>query len=757
MALRNFICPDGIEIPIGDCLEGDGCRRENRCATRSYLRLVSRERKWTGKPSTTQLINGTMLAWLRLTTNYAVSPDDRAFMIHGTKSHSNLQLDDDYSIVEERLDGDDTEVTGIFDVYESEAGLSTLVDYKTSGSYKVAKALGFFVEAEPTGEVFKSGHRKGLPKTVKILKRDDEHVDRWEWELQLNKYRIELERRGFPVDDMRIMCVVRDGNTYIARSRGVYRNTYYFKIARLSDDVVEDYFRKKRHALMVALKYGWKKPCTGAENWDGLRCARYCEVAVSCPYGKYLKEEKETEDMPIKNLSEVRRLPRIGKIALGQMVANKSGNGEHPEEINWFRLRPSTESEEENRYLQETFRTLYGEKPTSIKIMFPVADREQIFPQYFKSYGKSTGLKCKGDGETATCWNDDYLKKLKRLSGDDEGRPLVECKGDDCPYATDKACARMATLQVLLYEMPGSGVWQVTTGSINSIININSDLDWIESMAGRIQMIPLSLQRVPQQITHEGHARTHYPLKIDMGIPLKELLGYGELDPRKVLLGLPPIPDSREDVMFQTTPEGTVHDAQPALPEPEKVRDAGDFNGLVSVLADKWGEESGVVIEFLIEKFSTHAKAMLNVRPNLQDVSWMKDFKSVFDSWMADVEPEPVEFVSSVDEDSTEQTPTASDGDVAMESAEAIQEQIDAKLKRIQGLLPTAITDVESKEFRTWAWGILDAGADEEDKVKGTPIAKLPMMNLDILIGEMETREDNHADKAAETNGQLPL
>jgi hypothetical protein len=238
MALRNFICPDGIEIPIGDCLEGDGCRRENRCATRSYLRLVSRERKWTGKPSTTQLINGTMLAWLRLTTNYAVSPDDRAFMIHGTKSHSNLQLDDDYSIVEERLDGDDTEVTGIFDVYESEAGLSTLVDYKTSGSYKVAKALGFFVEAEPTGEVFKSGHRKGLPKTVKILKRDDEHVDRWEWELQLNKYRIELERRGFPVDDMRIMCVVRDGNTYIARSRGVYRNTYYFKIARLSDDVV---------------------------------------------------------------------------------------------------------------------------------------------------------------------------------------------------------------------------------------------------------------------------------------------------------------------------------------------------------------------------------------------------------------------------------------------------------------------------------------------------------------------------------------
>ena len=53
-------------------------------------------------------------------------------------------------------------------------------------------------------------------------------MERWEWEFQLNNYRMKFEQAGFDVDQMKVMCIVRDGNTHIARSRGVFRNIYFF-------------------------------------------------------------------------------------------------------------------------------------------------------------------------------------------------------------------------------------------------------------------------------------------------------------------------------------------------------------------------------------------------------------------------------------------------------------------------------------------------------------------------------------------------
>jgi len=153
----------------------------SRCATRSYLRLVSRDRPWTGKPSTTQLIQGTLCAFLKLTKEYAVSPDSRAFMVNGTKGHANLEEStDEQSVLEQKFDGSD-DITGISDVLETENGETVLADYKVSGSYKVAKALGFYIEEEPTGEVISRGKRKGEPKMRKILKRSPEKEDRKEW------------------------------------------------------------------------------------------------------------------------------------------------------------------------------------------------------------------------------------------------------------------------------------------------------------------------------------------------------------------------------------------------------------------------------------------------------------------------------------------------------------------------------------------------------------------------------------------------
>ena len=85
--------------------------------------------------------------------------------------------------------------------------------------------------------------------------------------------------------------------------------------------------------------------------------------------------------------------------------------------------------------------------------------------------------------------------------------------------------------------------------------------------------------------------------------------------------------------------------------------------------------------------------------------------------------------------------------DPAMDSADALDSEIRAKLKRITDLLPAAIKSYEEAGFQTWAWGILD------DDLKGTPIHELGVLDLDILIGAMEVREDKQADAAAEENG----
>jgi hypothetical protein len=552
MPAKWFICPDGQKIEIADCLKESGCRMSVRCASRSYLRLASSEREWTGKPSCTQLLAGTMLSYLRLTQEYSISPDQRAFAIHGTKSHSRLEMDDEYSYLEEKLsDGD---ITGIVDAVEVEAGKATLIDYKTSGSYKVAKALGIFVADVPTGEVYKSGPRKGEEKTTKVLKRDDSKIDRWDWELQLNFYRMQFEKTGYKVDDMRIHCIVRDGNTWIARSRGVYRNIYYFAIPRLTDDCVTGYFANKRQALMDALKHGWEKPCSREENWDGVRCSGYCEVAEFCSLGKYLKKEKEIEDMPIKGLSDIRRLPRLGKIALGEKVKNDKGV-EYPRETKHFVLRPNTPSELENQRLVDKFHKLYGEQPNRIKIMLPVADPEMVFPQYYKRYGKSTLLQCKGDGETALCVAKEYAEGLEILK-QDNGNVQVKCLGKECLYYKDNKCSEVGVLQVLLPELEGAGVWQIVTGSFHSIVNINSGLDYISAMAGRFNMIPLTLERVEQEIQHEGKKTKHYILHLNMGIALAELQRWAQIDATKILLELP---EAQEDGYipedFQSLPE----------------------------------------------------------------------------------------------------------------------------------------------------------------------------------------------------------
>jgi len=290
MPLRYFTCPDGLDIPIESCLKH--CRMEERCLTLPTLKLTSSEREWNGKPSTTQLLNGTMYEFLKLTQPYSVDPDSRAFMLAGTRHHAALEeVAKELGLPAEIALNVDRD---IFDLLEAdEDGGIVLTDMKMWGSYRVGKVLGIVETGkrpDPSGAVYKTNSKYGTmgsPKMVPVFQQVPSEADNWEAEMQLNHYRILLEDLGVPIKRMQLQVTVRDGGLQVAIGRGVQRNTYRIPVQKLDDDEVREYFDTKTANLLAALDAGsCSTPCNARESWDGVRCSRFCEVWMHCPQGQ---------------------------------------------------------------------------------------------------------------------------------------------------------------------------------------------------------------------------------------------------------------------------------------------------------------------------------------------------------------------------------------------------------------------------------------------------------------------------------------
>lgn len=286
--LEGLICPDGAKILTKDCLTS--CRMGQRCLTLPTLVLITQEREWKGLASTTQLLNGTMYEFLKLTKPYYIDPDSRAFMLQGTKHHQSLEtIAKELGLPAEiplNIDRD------IFDLLEKENEELVMTDYKLWGSFRVAQALGITEvgkQPDPSGECYKTNSKwgkMGSPKMVPIWKQVSEKADLWEQELQLNRYRVMLQDLGITLTKMRLQVTVRDGGLYIAQGRGVFRNIYQIPIKIIPDDTVRQFFASKADSLEEALAKGeCGLPCTSQESWDGTRCLSYCDVWNYCPKG----------------------------------------------------------------------------------------------------------------------------------------------------------------------------------------------------------------------------------------------------------------------------------------------------------------------------------------------------------------------------------------------------------------------------------------------------------------------------------------
>jgi len=260
--------------------------------------------------------------------------------------------------------------------------------------------------------------------------------------------------------------------------------------------------------------------------------------------------------MSIKGLSENVRLPRLGKIRLGIKV---DGQKTYPKAVDYFVIPPEVQAK-------------YGDKPKELPIMFPTENPEQWSSQFYRCYSNMRGLICKGDGERA-------LAVVDTATGEFAGRDAkatelkdIPCDPDKCPKHTSDACKPVMNLQFLLPEVPGLGIWQLDTSSINSIKNINSAVALIQGVCGRISMMPLTLKVEPMEVSPDGKKKSIYVLQLTNQESLIETLG--KLQALPVGKALLPEPDAEApDDLF---PQAVVEEPPAKAANSEEQQEPSD-------------------------------------------------------------------------------------------------------------------------------------------------------------------------------------
>ena len=280
---------------------------------------------------------------------------------------------------------------------------------------------------------------------------------------------------------------------------------------------------------------------------------------------------------PIKDLSEATRLPRLGKIHLGIKVKNAKGV-EYPLKTDYFVL-PKDHSD--YKKLVECF----GEKPKELRILIPVEDEEQWATQYYKAYNQTYGLVCKGDGEVALRMADSKTGELPQAKVSTVvGLKEISCAGQDCSDYQAKKCQEVMNFKFLLPEVPGLGVWQIDTGSKNSILNINSCARIIKRAFGRISLIPLKLTFEPIQVNNpeDGKKQTVYVLNLRTDVTLAQLADQAREQAKMFMIEAPDL-EAISDAQIEKDIDdlwgakkvvaeeiGDTHETQPEPPPGEK-------------------------------------------------------------------------------------------------------------------------------------------------------------------------------------------
>lgn len=295
MPITKYICPDGIHIPVVDCL--DKCRCKERCLAWPYLKFVSLQRTHKGKVSVTQGLNGTRLNYLILTKDYSIRPKSAAFTTLGTDHHALMEefqgaegqngflLETEYYF-------------GTFDFYDKKE--KVLWDFKTFKEYKVKRIKGIVsvwvddlsgARYKKSGET-KSGRKynKGDIMQIETAVIDESKMDCTHESMQLNAYRIGLERLGYEVKEMKLQMTVKDHH-----ARSILEEIEIVTLPKIDDEFILQHYKEKTEELNHALRTKEMPPlCSHKERWNDSGYDRRCREY--CPFWDVCKSELMTDE-----------------------------------------------------------------------------------------------------------------------------------------------------------------------------------------------------------------------------------------------------------------------------------------------------------------------------------------------------------------------------------------------------------------------------------------------------------------------------
>ena len=260
--------------------------------------------------------------------------------------------------------------------------------------------------------------------------------------------------------------------------------------------------------------------------------------------------------VPIKDLSDIRRVPRLGKVRLGIKV-EQEGKKPYPRATDYF-------------VVPDEIKQFVGDMPKRLKIIFPAEEKERFAQQWLRCYSQTQGLVCKGDGVKAT-------RKVDVETGDIARHTTQEwvfkddwgCEPDECEQYLEKQCRRVMNLLFMMPDVPGLGCWQLDTTSFYSIVNINSCIDLIRAICGRISFIPLILALLPLEVSPPGiKKKTVHVLAIKSEIKLADIQRLGMVAPQRIMLPALQEEEPPDDLFPEQKVAQAVAEEDAAPPEP---------------------------------------------------------------------------------------------------------------------------------------------------------------------------------------------
>lgn len=264
--------------------------------------------------------------------------------------------------------------------------------------------------------------------------------------------------------------------------------------------------------------------------------------------------------MPIEGLSELVRIPRLGKIRLGVKVKSNKKDVQYPKATDYF-------------VVPDEVKAVYGDKPTELQIMFPVEEPELIAQQWLRAYSLTQGLVCIGSGVEARRKVDVATGAMADHETKDWEWREITCDPQECPEYETKRCRRVMNLQFLLPEVPGLGVYQIDTSSFYSIVNINSMIKMLKGMLGRCSMVPLTLTLGPIEVCPPGLTKkTVHIMHIKKDIKLSQLAQIAQLPPARVLIPEADTEEPPEDLF----PDGAIADTKKPRRKPVSAQSPKD-------------------------------------------------------------------------------------------------------------------------------------------------------------------------------------